>query len=103
MHYTGLPGQIVSGEVDAYAWAGRHLTWAFELHDASRPIIFKRGDPWFYVEIDGPGKIELFECRKTPELERQIARIAGVSQYVKQTASLFAIAGRKRAKKLLER
>src|SRR3546814_305749 len=53
-HYTpDRPGIQISGRFPIDIWP-RPLQWAFEWHDTAKDLILRRGEPLFYVRLDGP-------------------------------------------------
>ena len=98
-----LPGLMISGRFPIDVWP-RQMTWAFEWYDTNKEINIKRGDPWFYVyfETTDPSRgVKLIESVLTPEVKKYVASLAGVTNFVKQTYSLFATARQRRPSKLL--
>ena len=105
MHYskTQLPGLLIDGRFPIDVWP-RQLMWAFEWYDTKMEINLKRGDPWFYAkfETEDPTQlVNLVECELTHEVKKYIQSLHGVTNYVRQTFSLFAQARKRRPKKLL--
>jgi hypothetical protein len=106
LHYSShaWPGILIAGRFPLYAWP-RILMWAFEWHDTKKDLILKRGDPWFYVRFEGSDPSQIFklvEAERTPELQEYCQGMDGVTNYVKQTFSLFKIAESRRPKQLLK-
>lgn len=106
MHYLDdpWPGTLFGGRFPIQNWP-RTLMWAFEWHDISKPLVLKRGAPWFYVNFEGttPDRtISLVEAENTPELKSYMNSVAGAANYVNQTFSLFKTAGSRRPKQLLK-
>ena len=106
LHYfpEARPGIQICGRFPIHSWP-RPFSWAFEWHDASKPLVLKRGEPWFYVrfETETPSaRIRLVEAELTPELEEHIKAIADVTNFVNRTYSLFAEAQRRRPATLLK-
>jgi hypothetical protein len=98
------PGTLFGGRFPIHIWP-RSLTWAFEWRDTSKPLILKRGAPWFYVNFETafPDRlVEIVEAENTPELKRYLDSISGAVNYVNQTFSLFKTASARRPKKLLK-
>jgi hypothetical protein len=98
------PGTLFGGRFPINVWP-RELSWAFEWHDLSKPLILKRGAPWFYVcfETSSPDRpIQLVEAEKTPELKRYMETTVGAVNYVNQTFSLFKTAASRRPPVLLK-
>jgi hypothetical protein len=105
MHHskTELPGLLIDGRFPIDVWP-RQLMWAFEWYDTKKEINLKRGDPWFYAKFeteDPSQEVNLVECELTPEVKKYIQSLHGVTNYVKQTFSLFAQARKRRPKKIL--
>jgi hypothetical protein len=105
MHYSQseLPGLMIDGRFPIDVWP-RQLMWAFEWYDVKKEINLKRGDPWFYTKFetqDPEQAVNIVECDLTPEVKKYIQSLNGVTNYVKQTFSLFAQARKRRPKKLL--
>jgi len=99
------PGVPVSGRFPIHIWP-RHLMWAFEWHDTAKDLVLTRGQPWFYVffdTYDPASRVRLIEAEMTPSLARYIESIAGVTNYVSRTYSLFERARKRRPKTLLVR
>jgi hypothetical protein len=106
LHYSQerLPGVQVCGRYPIHIWP-RPLSWGFEWHDMARPLVLKRGAPWFYVhfETENPaGRVRLVEAEMTPELESYVNSIVDVSNYVNKTFSLFSEAQARRPAILLK-
>ncbi|MBL37414.1 MAG: hypothetical protein CMP07_03285 [Xanthomonadales bacterium] len=106
LHYSPepRPGVQMGGRFPIHIWP-RPVSWAFEWYDVSKPLILKRGEPWFYVrfETENPSaRVRLVEQEKTTELEEYINSIADVSKYVNQTYSLFSEAQRNRPEFLVK-
>ncbi len=98
-----LPGTMISGRFPVHIWP-RRLMWAFEWHDVKKPLTIRRGQPWFYVRFEGPeptSPVRLVEAELTPEVQRYIDSISGVTNYVNRTYSLFDKAQQRRPKQLL--
>src|SRR3546814_18148992 len=92
-----------SGRFPIDIWP-RPLQWAFEWHDTEKDLILRRGEPLFYVRFDGPdpaAPTRLIEAKKTPELERYMASIPGVTEIVGQNYSLFKTARERRPARVL--
>ena len=80
--------------------------WAFEWHDTSKELLLKRGQPWFYVRFEAVNPVRPFrlvQAKMTDEVQTYIDSIAGVTNYVSQTFSLFATARQRRPKRLLHK
>lgn len=106
LHYfpNPRPGLQMGGRFPVHIWP-RPLSWGFEWYDVSRPLILKRGEPWFYVsfETENPtARVRLVEQEMTPELDSYISSVLDVSNYVNQTYSLFDEAQRTRPDRLLK-
>jgi hypothetical protein len=100
---TPWPGLLISGRFPIDVWP-RTLMWAFEWHDTTKDLVLKRGEPWFTVRLetmDPSRKTRLIRTKLTPELEKYLQGIDGVSNYVRGTFSLFDVARRRRPKILL--
>jgi hypothetical protein len=98
-----LPGTLIGGRLPIHIWP-RPMMWAFEWYEPKKPLILKRGEPWFYVrfETEGPTRsVKLVEAMLTSELEEYMKGISGVTNYVQRTFSLFATASARRPKTLL--
>lgn len=105
LHYFSepRPGVQMGGRFPIHIWP-RPVSWGFEWHDVSRPLILKRGEPWFYVrfETENPSaRVRLVEQEATPELEKYISDISDVSKFVSRTYSLFSEAQRLRPAQLV--
>ncbi len=98
-----LPGLTIPGRFPIDIWP-RTLTWAFEWHDPTRPLLVKRGTPLFYLQFETCPQnrpVQLVEAERTPELAEYLAGIEGVVNYVNQTFSLFKAAEARRPARLL--
>lgn len=98
-----LPGLMLGGRFPIHIWP-RSLMWAFEWHDISKPLILRRGEPWFYVrfEASDPSRpLRLVEAEMTTELRAYCSGLDGVTNYVNQTYQLFSVAQERRPAKLL--
>lgn len=98
-----LPGTFIGGRLPVHIWP-RHMMWAMEWFDITKPIKIKRGDPWFYVmfeTMDPSKRVRVIEADFTPELHEYVNQIKGVSNFVNRTFSLFPLAQKRRPKKLL--
>ena len=98
------PGVQIGGRYPIHIWP-RPLSWAFEWHDLEKPLVLRRGDPWFYVhfETENPSaRVRLVEQEMTPELEKYVSEITDVSNYVNKTYSLFSEVRRLRPARLLK-
>ena len=99
------PGVMIGGRLPIHIWP-RQMMWAFEWFEPSKPLVLKRGDPWFYVrfETDDPSRpVRLFEAEMTPELRSYREGLSGVANYMNRTYSLFKTAESRRPKQLLKR
>ena len=99
------PGALIGGRMPIHIWP-RHLMWAFEWHDTEKPLVLKRGEPWFALlfEVDDPSRaLRVVEAERTPELAEHMAGLSAVSNYVDQTFSLFKTAQERRPPQLLVR
>lgn len=98
-----LPGLMVGGRFPIDVWP-RGLMWAFEWYEPSKPLVLRRGEPWFYVRFDhyDPSRaVRLVEAQRTPELEEYMRGVRGVTNYVNQTFQLFEAARSRRPERLL--
>jgi hypothetical protein len=98
-----LPGTIFGGRFPISLWP-RPLMWAFEWHEPQKELILKRGEPLFYVQLEGidPSRaVQLVEAERTAELQSYLDSLSGVVNYVTQTFSLFKAAEALRPKTLL--
>ena len=97
------PGVQIAGRFPIHIWP-RHLMWAFEWFDTAKDLVLTRGQPWFYIrfEAQNPANpVRLVEAELTPEVQRYIDSIGGVTNYVNRTYSPFERAARRRPKTLL--
>jgi hypothetical protein len=105
LHYQkhSLPGIMLAGRFPIHIWP-RPLMWAFEWHDPAEPLVLRRGDPLFYVQMETmpPSRaVQLVEAEATDALMEYIDQLSGVVNYVNQTFSLFETAQRRRPARLL--
>lgn len=99
------PGLLMGGRFPINIWP-RHLMWAFEWYDTSKDLMINRGQPWFYArfETEDPSRpVRLFENNITPEIQKYINSISGVTNYVNRTYSLFSRAKERRPASLLNK
>jgi hypothetical protein len=97
-----MPGILIAGRFPIHIWP-RHLMWAFEWHDIRKPLVVARGAPGFYLRFetrDPSRSVRLVEADTAP-VQDYIDSIAGVTNYVNRTFSLFERAQRRRPKQLL--
>jgi hypothetical protein len=97
------PGVLVGGRFPIDVWP-RQLMWAIEWHDLNRPLVLRRGEPWFYVRFehfDPARAIRMVEAEVTGELREYMRGLSGVANYVNQTFKLFDIARERRPARLL--
>ena len=97
------PGTILSNRFPLKTWPNE-ISWVFEWYDIKKPLLIKRGSPWFMVsfETDSPDKkVRFFEAERTKDLETYFKMIDGVPALVQQTPALFKLAAKRRPKKLL--
>lgn len=98
-----LPGLLVPGRLPIDIWP-RHLMWAFEWYETDKPLVLRRGEPWWYArfETSDPARpVRLVEATMTPQLREYMQGVSGVTNYISQTYSLFATARERRPEKLL--
>lgn len=98
-----LPGLPLGGRFPIHLWP-RSLMWAFEWHEPNKPMVLRRGEPWFYVrfEASDPSRpVRLVEAEMTPQLREYCQGLDGVTNYVNQTYQLFNVAQERRPEKLL--
>ncbi len=98
------PGVQMGGRFPIHIWP-RPLAWAFEWYDLSKPLVLKRGDPWFYIhfETENPSaRVRLVEQEMTESLTKYLDSIIDVSNYVNKTYGLFGEARRIRPEKLVK-
>jgi hypothetical protein len=74
---------VISGKYDIGKWV-RPLEFSFEVHDISKPIIFKRGDPLYYVRFHTDKKIKLVRSEVTTDLMDIVESCALVKLYKKR-------------------
>lgn len=98
-----LPGLVVGGRVPIHIWP-RPLTWAFEWYDTSKPLILRRGEPWYYARFETPDPsrpVRLVEAQLTPEIAEFVDGLTAVTNVVRRTFSLFGTASARRPAKLV--
>lgn len=99
------PGLVVGGRLPIHIWP-RIMMWAFEWHDTSKPLLLRRGEPWFIIrfETDDPTRpIRMVQAEWTPELTEFASGAEAVTNYVKRTWSLFKTAEKRRPNTLIKR
>lgn len=102
---TPWPGLLIGGRFPIDVWP-RSLMWALEWRDTARPLVIRRGEPWFYLRFETPDparSLRLVEAEMTPALRRHCQALDGVTNYVGQTFQLFAEARARRPEHLLTR
>lgn len=107
LHYRAepWPGVLIGGRLPIHIWP-RQMMWAFEWIDPTRDLKLSRGEPWFALRFETPDPtraIRLVEAEDTPEFRAYVKGMAGVTNYVKRTFSLFDTAQSRRPAKLLVR
>ena len=105
LHYRAdpLPGVFIGGRLPLHIWP-RQMMWAFEWHDVTKDLKLSRGEPWFSVRFethDPTRAVRLVEAEMNDALREYIKGMAGVTNYVKRTFSLFDTAQSRRPAKLL--
>lgn len=99
------PGVVVGGRLPIHIWP-RQMMWAFEWHDVSKPLILRRGEPWFLLrfETEDPTRpVRPVEAEWTSEMTEFANGSEAVTNYVKRTWSLFKTAERRRPAKLIKK
>jgi hypothetical protein len=99
------PGVLIGGRLPIHIWP-RQMMWAFEWFEPSKPLVLRRGEPWFYVRFetfDPTRPVRLFEAELTPEFRDYKNGLSAVANYVNRTYSLFKTAESRRPKTLLKR
>ncbi|WP_198350875.1 hypothetical protein [Flavisphingomonas formosensis] len=99
------PGQLIAGRLPIHIWP-RRMMWAFEWYEPGKPLVLRRGEPWFHVrfETHDPSRpVRMFEAELTPDLKEYLEGIRGVANYVDRTYSLFKVAEERRPATLLKR
>ena len=102
--YNGLPGVMTAGRFPINVWP-RVLNYGFECVDKEKDLIFKRGDPWFYVffETNNPeDNIKLVLAENTEDLKEYRRGINETVKYTSNSFGLFDEAKKRRPKKLLK-
>lgn len=106
-HYRAdpLPGTLIAGRLPIHIWP-RRMMWAFEWFEPAKPLVLRRGEPWFHIrfETHDPARpVRMFEADMTPELREYLNGMSGVANYVDRTYSLFKVAEERRPATLLKR
>ena len=106
-HYrsSAWPGLLIGGRFPIHIWP-RSLQWAFEWWDASKDLVLKLGEPWFYLrfETQDPARpVRLVEAEMTPQLRAHCNGLDGVTSYVSQTLRLFETAAARRPRTLVKK
>jgi hypothetical protein len=97
------PGVMIGGRFPIHVWP-RSLMWAFDWWDSEKPLVMKRGEPWFYLrfESEDPSRpVRLVEAEATPALTDYCAAIDQTGAYVRDERELFAAASARRPASLL--
>ena len=61
---------MIDGRMPIHIWP-RPLMWAFEWYDTNKPLVLKRGEPWFYLHFetsDPSRRVRMVEAEMTPAL-----------------------------------
>ncbi|MFN3232902.1 MAG: hypothetical protein ACE363_12210 [Alphaproteobacteria bacterium] len=98
------PGIMTAGRFPIDVWP-RILSWGFEWTNPEEDLVFRRGDPWFYVqfETEHPDqRVELVPAENTPELQEYRRGLSDVVKYTSNTFSLFDTAQMRRPAQLLK-
>ena len=101
--YNQLPGTVVAGRFPINIWP-RVLSYGFEWVDKKKDLIFKKGDPWFYVffETNNPeDSIQMVQADNTPELKEYRRGLSEVVKFTSNSFGLFETAKERRPSKLL--
>lgn len=99
------PGILIGGRLPIHIWP-RRMMWAFEWWDVARPLVLRRGEPWFSLrfETHDPGRpLRMFEAERTPELNEYLQGLSAVANYVNRTQQLYKVAEERRPPRLLVR
>ena len=102
--YNQLPGTVVAGRFPINIWP-RVLSYGFEWVDKKKDLIFKKGDPWFYVffETSNPeDSIQMVQADNTPELKEYRRGLSEVVKFTSNSFGLFETAKERRPSKLLK-
>jgi hypothetical protein len=106
MHYTDWPVVMFPGRFNIYDWPCRNLKFAIEWHKREKPLVIKRGEPWFYVSFqceDPEAKYALVEAERTEKLENWKKSIEGTPRFIQDTRALMLMAHFRRPRKLIKR
>jgi hypothetical protein len=84
------PGILIAGSFPIRDWL-RPLNFAFEWHDTERPLVLKRGEPWFYVALSNytGERITVEQILRTPEISTYMAHLRGVTGFTARTFELL--------------
>jgi hypothetical protein len=99
------PGVVIGGRLPIHIWP-RQMMWAFEWHDIAKPLVLRRGEPWFllHFETGDPSRpVRLVEAEWTQAVSDFVNGAEAVTNYVKRTFSLFRTAERRRPATLIKR
>ena len=97
------PGTLICGRLPIDVWP-RLMMWAFEWHEPAKPLVLRRGSPWFYVRFetaDPTRACRMVAAERTPEYIAYCRGLDGVPNYVNRTFTLFATARSRRPRRLL--
>jgi hypothetical protein len=77
--------RCVQGEFDISKWI-RPTTFSFETLDALKPLVFKRGDPLFYVRFRTEKKINFIRTDWTEDIGRVVNSMVNVKTFMKNNS-----------------
>ena len=93
MHYftPPWPGTLIPGAFPIRSWL-RPLSWAFEWHDLSRPLILRSGQPWSYIRFfpDRNAMVKLSRIEQTQAISDLQKQVKGVAGYTSKTFDLMS-------------
>jgi hypothetical protein len=72
---------LIGGQFDISKWV-RPLTFAFEIHDITKGVHIKRGDPLYYIKFVTDEKVELVRQELTPELVKVYSGCTRLKEFI---------------------
>jgi hypothetical protein len=73
--------RVIPGTFDIGKW-WRPVDFSFEVLDETKPLVFKRGDPLFYVRLISNENIKLTRTEFSPEIKSAMYSCTGLKRFV---------------------
>lgn len=106
LHYLqpAWPGVSIAGAFEIRSWV-RTLSWAFEWHDLSRPLVIRAGEPWSYVRLVPASKsvVKLARIERTSAISDLQKQVTGITNYTSNALDLISRVEARRPARLLQK